>query len=65
MTAKGRCRETGIEAWSWTGLSRPKDGVGDLAGSMVLEGLSRPVDGVKRLGQKHGLGTVYHGIWKV
>ena len=37
ITAKGRCRETGTEAWSWNGLSRPKDGVGDLDRSMVLE----------------------------
>ena len=25
-------------------------------------GLSRPRDGVGRLGQKHSLGTVYHGL---
>ena len=42
ITAKGRCRETGTEAWSWNSLSRPNDGVG-------------------RLGQKHGVETVYHG----
>ena len=25
--------------------------------------LSRPMGGVVRLGQKHGLGTGYHGLW--
>ena len=44
ITAYVRCRETGTEAWSWKGLSRPLDGVG-------------------RQGQKHGLGTVCHGLW--
>ena len=28
ITAYGRCMETGTEAWSWKGLSRPLDGVG-------------------------------------
>ena len=71
------------EAWSWNGLSRPKDGVGDLERNLVLEwsiiacgrcretwrkawawnGLSRPRDSKGRLGQKHGLGMVYHGLW--
>ena len=46
ITAKGRCRETGTEAWTWNGLSRPKDDAG-------------------RLGQEHGLGGVYHGLWTV
>ena len=29
------------------------------------QGLSRPTDGVVGLEQKHGLETVYHGLWTV
>ena len=62
ITACGRCKETGTEAWSWNGLSRLQEGVGDKDKSMVLEWSIMALGSVGRLGQKPRLGTVYHGL---
>ena len=62
ITAYGRCRETGTEAWSWNGVAQPKDGVVDWDRRMVLEWFITALGRCRRLGQKHGLGMVYHGL---
>ena len=46
VTAKGRKWETGTEAWSWNGLSRPKGVVGRLG---QQHGLGRVYHGLRTM----------------
>ena len=61
VTAYGQDRETGTETLTWNCISGPMGGmVGAGKEAWSWQGLSRPMDGVGRLGEKCGLGTVYH-----
>ena len=47
---------------SWNGLSGSMGGVGRLGRSLVLERSITAYGRCRRLGQKHGIGMVYHGL---
>ena len=63
-TAYGRCRETGAETWF---LERSVTAYGQCreTAASSWNGLSRPRNCVGRLGQKHGLGMFFYGLWAV